>query len=74
MRTLHLTVEIKIDDENIHMLYPDFSVLYPNMEDFLEYIFDSIETDGGPSNLELLGYSVVIKSDKNTMPLSYSLN
>jgi hypothetical protein len=72
MKTIFVTVEIKVDEENIETLYPDFPIHYENVEAFLEDMLDRIETEG-PDTLNLLGYSIKIK-DKTSLPLLYSLN
>lgn len=59
MLTKKVIVEIKIDTDNITELYPDFSWLYDDTDDFLEHVFQSIETDHEES-LKKLGYSVRI--------------
>lgn len=59
MLTRKVIVEIKIDEDNIQDLYPDFNYLYDNVDDFLNHVFDSIETDG-EDTLKELGYSVKI--------------
>ena len=57
-------VEIKIDEDNIRDLYPDFDYLFDNVDDFLNRVFDSIETDS-EETLKDLGYSVKIMESIN---------
>lgn len=64
MRNHKVIVEIIIDEDNIRDLYPDFDFLYKDVDDFLEHIFDSIETDAEDSIKEL-GYSVKIMESLN---------
>lgn len=59
MRNRKVIVEIIIDEDNIRDLYPDFDYLYDDVDDFLDHIFDSIETDS-EDTLKELGYSVKI--------------
>ena len=75
MKTLNLNVEIKIDEDRIRDLYPDFDILYDSIDDFLEHVRDSIETDSADT-LDYLGYSVLIKDELDTSPnlTYYSLN
>jgi hypothetical protein len=59
MRNKKVIVEIIIDEDNIRDLYPDFDYLYDDTDDFLNHVFDSIETDS-EDTLKELGYSVKI--------------
>ena len=72
MRKINLTVQIKIDEDKVKELYPDFDILFENIEEFIEAIYNNITTE--PGSLEELGYSVQIKEDSHILPLSYSLN
>lgn len=72
MRVINLTVQINIDEDKVRELYPDFEILFENIEEFLEAVYNNITTE--PETLEELGYSVQIKEDTHILPLSYSLN
>lgn len=64
MRNQKVIVEIIIDEDNIRDLYPDFDYLYDDIDDFLNHVLDSIETDAEDS-LKELGYSVKIMESIN---------
>ena len=64
MKVKLITIEIKIDDELIHGLYPHFEEEYATIEEFTEHIYESITTDDLDS-LKSLGYSVKIVEPGN---------
>jgi hypothetical protein len=73
MRKFHVAVEITIDDERIQDLYPNFDIYYDNVEDFIEHIYDSMETDD-PKSLDKLGYRVRVDEHLTMLPITYNAN
>ena len=73
MRKFHIAVEITIDDERIKDLYPNFEIYYDNVEDFIELIYDSMETDD-PNSLDTLGYKVKVQENLTMLPITYNAN
>jgi len=73
MRKFHIAVEITIDDERIQDLYPNFEIYYDNVEDFIEHIYDSMETDD-PNSLDTLGYRVQVQENLTMLPITYNAN
>jgi hypothetical protein len=60
MKIINLIVEIKIDD-NVKDKYFDYELKYKSIEDFIEEVFQEIETSD--DSYQEKGYSVNIKGD-----------
>jgi len=73
MKVIIVHLEIKIDDENIHKLYPEFDNRFKSVNDFIESLYDAITTDE-PDALEKLGYSVTIRQNSTDGQGYFSLN
>jgi len=69
MRTIHVLLEIKIDEENIEFLYPNFDIFHEDVEGFLINLLNDIEED----SMER-GYSVKITDGKALLPITFSDN
>lgn len=72
MKKYNLLVEIKIDEENIKDLYPDYEIYFDSLEEFLQTIYMQMETEDGA--LDRLGYSVVVKENATVLPITFSEN
>tara|TARA_R110002153_G_scaffold45847_2_gene129193 strand:- start:1493 stop:1711 length:219 start_codon:yes stop_codon:yes gene_type:complete len=72
MKKYNLLVEIKIDEERIEDLYPDYEIYFESLEEFLQTIYSQIETEDGALNT--LGYSVVVKENATILPITFSEN
>lgn len=72
MKKYNLLVEIKIDDQRIQDLYPDFEIYFDSLEEFLQTIYTQMESDDG--SLDTLGYSVVVKENATVLPITFSEN
>jgi len=44
MKTIQLLIEIKIDDQNISELYPNYKFNWENVDGFVEMLTSNIET------------------------------
>jgi hypothetical protein len=72
MKKYNLLVEIKVDEENIKDLYPDYEIYFDSLEEFLQTIYMQMETEDGA--LDTLGYSVVVKENATVLPITFSEN
>jgi hypothetical protein len=73
MKTLNVVVQIKVDEDNIADLYPEFNYEFADIEDFMQAVLISIQTESDNS-LNELGYSVKILPDVSLLPITYSDN
>jgi hypothetical protein len=73
MKTITAVIEIKVDDENIQNLYPNFYEHFANVEDFIQAIYESVQSESDNS-LHELGYSVKIIPNATLLPITYSNN
>jgi len=73
MKRYNVLVEINIDDERIHDLYPDFEIYFNSIEEFMDVIYQQMETDD-PQSLNRLGYSVKVKENATVLPITFSEN
>ena len=72
MKIVNLIVEIKIDD-NIREKYFDFDLKFKTIEDFIEEVFQEIETED--DSLQKKGFSINIKGDlSSTHFVTFSKN
>lgn len=69
MKTFHILLEIKVDEENIEYLYPNFDILHQDVEGFVENLI----TDMEETDMER-GYSVQISDGKSLLPITFSDN
>lgn len=60
MKIINLVVQISIDDD-VEEKYFDYKLKYDRLEDFIDDLFDRIETD--EESLEENGYSIDIMGD-----------
>jgi len=78
MKTIKVLVEIKVDEENITELYPNYSINYDDVDTFIESIINDLETpmeeDGLPTDyLKEFGYSVRVLSREDAKLLDIDL-
>jgi hypothetical protein len=73
MRKFHVVVEITVDEENLPEVYPDYDIHFTDIEEFIDTIYNSIETTDEDS-LETLGYRVKVQEDLNLLPITYNAN
>tara|TARA_R110002020_G_scaffold29571_11_gene93240 strand:- start:1853 stop:2074 length:222 start_codon:yes stop_codon:yes gene_type:complete len=73
MKKFHVVVEITIDDESLPQLYPDYEIYFDNVEQFIDNIYDSLETDSEDS-LYTLGYKVEVQENLTLLPITYNAN
>lgn len=71
MKKYNLLVEIKIDDERIEDLYPDFEIYFDSIKDFMDNLYAEMET-ADPKSLDRLGYSVKVKQNAAILPITFS--
>ena len=69
MKTFRILLEIKVDEENIEYLYPNFDILHEDIEGFVENLIVDMEQ----KDMER-GYSVEITDGKNLLPITFSDN
>jgi len=69
MKTFHVLLEIKVDEENIEYLYPNFDILHQDVEGFVANLILDIEEE----DMER-GYSVHISDGKSLLPITFSDN
>tara|TARA_B100001094_G_C18153175_1_gene784887 strand:+ start:331 stop:552 length:222 start_codon:yes stop_codon:yes gene_type:complete len=73
MRKFHVVVEITIDEDNLPEVYPDYDIYFADIEEFIDTIYNSLETTDEDS-LETLGYRVKVQEDLNLLPITYNAN
>ena len=72
MKIVNLIVEIKIDD-NVKDKYFDYDLKFQNIEDFIEEVFQEIETED--NSFQENGYSINIRGDlSSTHLVTFSKN
>jgi hypothetical protein len=72
MKIINLIVQISIEDDVEEKCF-DYKLKYEGLEDFIEDLFDQIETE--PDSLDVNGYSIDIMGDTASSHLvSFSKN